>query len=74
MVATRCHSNWRARRLTCGPFWGRRAGNITIGRHARVAAGSLVLKPVGEGVLVAGSPAQAQVIDSVADTAFDATC
>jgi len=37
-----------------------------------VAAGSLVLKPVGEGVLVAGSPAL--VIDSVADTAFDATC
>jgi serine acetyltransferase len=37
-----------------------------------VAAGSLVLKPVGEGVLVAGSPAQ--VIDSVANTAFDATC
>lgn len=33
-------------------------GNIRIGRHARVAAGSLVLKPVPDGTLVAGSPAR----------------
>jgi len=70
-VATRCRSDWQAGRRANGPR-GQRAGNITFGRHAGVAAGSLVLKPVGEGVLVAGSPAL--VIDSVADTAFDATC
>ncbi|KAK9820754.1 hypothetical protein WJX81_000132 [Elliptochloris bilobata] len=45
-------------------------GNITIGRHARVAAGSLVLKPVAEGVMVAGSPAT--VIGCMADIACDA--
>ena len=43
-----------------------RLGNITIGRHARVAAGSLVLKPVPEGMMVAGSPAT--VIGAVADS------
>lgn len=42
-------------------------GNITIGRHARVAAGSLVLKPVPDGMMVAGAPAT--VIGAVADTA-----
>lgn len=33
-------------------------GNIRIGQHARVASGSLVLKPVPDGTLVAGSPAR----------------
>jgi len=32
-------------------------GNIKIGDHARIAAGSLVLKPVGHGDTVAGIPA-----------------
>jgi hypothetical protein len=34
------------------------AGNIKVGRRARVAAGSMVLKPVDEDMLVAGNPAK----------------
>lgn len=34
------------------------AGNIQVGRRARVAAGSMVLKPVEEDMLVAGNPAK----------------
>ena len=33
-------------------------GNIVIGKNAKIAAGSLVLKDVDEGVTVAGSPAK----------------
>ena len=33
-------------------------GNITVGRGAQIAAGSLVLKPVPPHTMVAGSPAQ----------------
>lgn len=33
-------------------------GNIVVGKGAQVAAGSLVLKPVAEHVMVAGSPAK----------------
>jgi len=33
-------------------------GNIVVGKGAQVAAGSLVLKPVPEHVMVAGSPAK----------------
>ncbi|CAL8463506.1 g3040 [Coccomyxa elongata] len=33
-------------------------GNIQVGRRARVAAGSMVLKPVEEDMLVAGNPAK----------------
>lgn len=33
-------------------------GNIIVGKGAQVAAGSLVLKPVPEHVMVAGSPAK----------------
>ncbi len=34
------------------------AGNILVGARARVAAGSMVLKPVEEDMLVAGNPAK----------------
>ena len=37
---------------------GVRAGNIRVGRRARVAAGSMVLKPVEADMLVAGNPAK----------------
>lgn len=33
-------------------------GNITVGKGAQIAAGSLVLKPVPPRTLVAGAPAQ----------------
>jgi serine O-acetyltransferase len=33
-------------------------GNITVGRGAQIAAGSLVLKPVPPHTMVAGSPAK----------------
>jgi serine acetyltransferase len=33
-------------------------GNITVGRGAQIAAGSLVLKPVPAHTMVAGSPAK----------------
>ena len=33
-------------------------GNIKVGRRVHVTAGSVVLKPIKEGALVAGSPAQ----------------
>lgn len=39
----------------CGAY----AGNIRVGKRARVAAGSMVLKPVEENMLVAGNPATA---------------
>jgi len=44
-----------------GVLLGARAtvlGNIRVGRYAQVAAGSLVLRPVGDGELAAGSPAR----------------
>ena len=33
-------------------------GNITVGKGAQIAAGSLVLKPVAPRTMVAGSPAK----------------
>ena len=33
-------------------------GNIIIGKGAQIAAGSLVLKPVADHTMVAGSPAR----------------
>ncbi len=38
--------------------WAACTGNIRVGRRARVAAGSMVLKAVEEDMLVAGNPAK----------------
>jgi serine acetyltransferase len=45
------------------------AGNILVGARARVAAGSMVLKPVEEDMLVAGNPAK--VIGRLVDVGKD---
>ena len=44
-------------------------GNILVGARARVAAGSMVLKPVAEDMLVAGNPAK--VIGKLVDVGKD---
>ena len=49
--------------------WSRSAGNILVGARARVAAGSMVLKPVAEDMLVAGNPAK--VIGKLVDVGKD---
>lgn len=47
----------------------RAAGNIPVGERARVAAGSMVLKPVAADMLVAGNPAK--VIGKLVDVGKD---
>ena len=40
-------------------------GSVTIGRHARIGAGSVVTRDVPEGVLAAGNPCR--VVREIAD-------